>query len=266
MRPPSGIGEASPKSDGSFVVETRFRGCIVRCELPRADVARILPPGVRLENARRRPAARHPVVFIFGDHDRSTVLFATLRLPTGVQFHEMVIAVPFVRAAADPTTAVYLPRVFSTEPVVTWSGNAHYGYAKRLVPLEWLGDTWVASDEAGALLAHAVVEPHGPWERAATSPLASFPAALGRLRVLGCRSDGSVVRSHFEWDLSESWIRPLRASVSVDAPLGRGMEAGAYASAEAVEVADMGWRLSWPDASSGRPPHQRREPGGVRRV
>jgi hypothetical protein len=248
MQPPPRIPVSSTRDERAFVVATRFRGCIVRCDLPRDDVGRILPPGLRLAAGSPRASRRHPVVFIFGDHDGSAVLFASLRIPTGVRFHEMVIAVPFVRAeGADEH--VYLPRVFSTEPVVTWSGNAHYGYAKRMVPMEWLGDTYVVSDEAGALLAHAVVEPHGVWEPAATSRLVTFPAALAGMPVLGCREDGGLVRSHFEWDFRESWMRPLRASMRVEAPLARGIEPGTYDAAEtdAVEVAGMSWRLSWPE-------------------
>lgn len=240
---------SSGRDDRAFVVATRFHGCIVQCNVPREDVEHILPPGLRLDPRRRRTPGRHPLVFIFGDHDRSAVLFASLRLPTGVSFREMVIAVPFVLADGDETPAVYLPRVFSTEPVVTWSGNAHYGYGKRMVPIEWLGGTWVVSDEAGALLAHAVVEPDGPWERAAASPLATLATTLAAMSVIGCRNGGGLVRSHFEWDLRESWLRPLSASVSVHASLGRGIEPGAYESTEAgsIEVSDMRWRLSWPE-------------------
>ena len=240
--------EPPPLGDRSFVVATRFAGCIVRCELPRADVRRVLPPGLRLDAIPGCAPDRHPLAFIFGEHDRSAVLFASLTLPTGVRFHEMVIAVPAVRGP-DDVPGLFLPRVFSGEPVVTWSGNAHYGYAKRMVPLEWLGDTFVVSSEAGALLAHVVVETAGPWEPAAGSRLPAFATAadVGRQSVLGCRADDSLVHSHFDWSFADAWVRPIRASISIDASLGCGLEPSAAVDAEGIEVSGMGWRLSWPD-------------------
>jgi hypothetical protein len=234
----------------SFVASTRFEGCVVRCDFPRSMVARILPTRLSLHTAPRCARDRHPVVFIFGRHDRSAVLFASLTVETGVRFHEMVVGIPFVRSPFDAAPALWLPRVFSTEPVVTWSGNAHYAYAKRMVPLEWLGDTFVVSDEGGALLAHLVVEPSGEWEHAPTSRLTAFAMALGRMPVLGARDGGDIVRSYFDWGFGDAWVRPLRARVSIDRPLGRGLEAGEHHGTPTgcVEVSGLSWRLSWPEA------------------
>ena len=251
MQPPSSA--PSPKQGLSAVVATRFRGCIVRCDVPRDDVARLLPAGIHVGRAPRVARGRHPLIFIFGEHDGSALLFASLSLPTGVRFYEMVIAVPYVHATGNTDPAVYLPRVFTTEPVITWSGNAHYGYSKRMVPIERLGSSYVVSDEAGMLLAHAVVEPAGAWQAAATSPLAAFPAALGAMPVLGAREGGSIVRSHFEWTFDRSWVRRVHASMSIDAPLGRGIERGTHRAVDtaSVQVWDLGWRLSWPEPQLG---------------
>jgi hypothetical protein len=204
---------------------------------------------MRLGDPPGAPPERHPLIFVFGEHDGSAVLFASLSLPTGVRFHEMVIAVPWIHVAGDVAPAVYLPRVFTTEPVITWSGNAHYGYAKRMVPIERLGSAYVVSDESGALLTHAIVEPAGAWQAAAMSDLTAFPAAFAAMPVLGAREGGSVVRSHFEWTFDRSWVRPVHASVSVDAPLGRGIEHDMLSGSapQSVEVWDLGWRLSWPE-------------------
>jgi hypothetical protein len=242
------------RADGAVVAETRFSGCIVWCAWPRADVARLLPPALRLDPPRNVARDRHPLVFVFGEHDRSAVRFASLTLPTDVRFHELVIAVPFVCDPREGRRALFLPRVFSGEPVVTWSGNAHYGFAKRMVPMEWLGDTFVASDEQG-LLAHATTEGAAPWQHAATSRLPAFTAAatLARLPVLGCRRDGAVVRSSFAWSFATAWIRPVRARVSIDATLGQGLDpvvSHARAS-ESLEVMGMRWRLSWPETQNG---------------
>ena len=189
----------------AFVAETRFSGAIVTCSWPRDEVARLLPPSLRLGPAPRVSRTRHPVVFIFGEHDQSKVLFASLAIPTGVRFLECVVAVPYVRTVPGTESALFVYRVFSGEPVVTWSGNAHYGYAKRMVPMEWLGDTFVVNDEQGRLLAHARVFAVGPWQRAVSDARASTSLArLGQLPVLGARSDGALVKSHFDWALETS--------------------------------------------------------------
>src|SRR5688572_29381041 len=107
MRPPASA--TFRREDRSFVVATRFRGYIVRCEVPRDHVARLLPAGMTLGRPRDAARGTHPLVFVFGDHDRSAVLFASLSLPTGVRFDEMVIAVPWVRTADDDGPAMYLP-------------------------------------------------------------------------------------------------------------------------------------------------------------
>jgi len=239
------------RDDRSYVATTRFAGTIVWCELPRDEVAQMLPRTLRLGRASRGRDDRHPVVFIFGEHDRSAVVFASLTMPTGARFHEMVIGVPFVHGPDGAGPALFVPRVFSGEPVATWSGNAHYGFAKSLVPMEWLGDTFVVSDERSALLAHIAVEPAGEWQQAATSTLPAHAATviLSRLPVLGQRPDGELVHSRFEWGFADAWTRPVHAAVHIDAPLAPGLDRGLHHATEnSVEVSGMGWRLSWPES------------------
>jgi hypothetical protein len=208
----------------------------------------MLPANVRLDPVPGH-ARRHPLLFIFGENDGSAVVFASLTLPTGRRFHEMVIGVPAVRGP-DGISGVFVPRVFSGEPVSTWSGNAHYGFAKRLVPMEWLGDTFVVSSETGGLLAHIVVQASGSWEPAAGSRLPAFATAedLGRQLVLGRRPDESLVRSHFDWNFTDAWVRPVRASITIDESLGCGLEPAAAVDAAGIEVSRMGWRVSWPES------------------
>jgi len=211
----------------------------------------VLPPALRLDIVPNGDRNRHPIVFIFGEHYRSKVFFASLALPTDVRFRELVIAVPFVRTRRGMGPAVFLPRVFSGEAVVTWSGNAHYGFAKRMVPMEWFGNTFVATDEDGGLLAHATVEPLEAWRPAARNGRPGLVGAesLGRLPILGHLADGRLVRSVFDWGFEDAWLRTVRATVSIDATVGQGIvpRRSNCASAGCVEVAGMRWRLSWPD-------------------
>jgi hypothetical protein len=244
--------EPSQRDDRrSFVAETRFSGAIVSCLWPRDLVAPVLPAGLRLDPPSSIPGGRHPVVFIFGEHERSRVFFASLALETGVRFLEFIVAIPYVRATHGEDHAMFLPRVFSGEPVVTWSGNAHYGYSKRMVPMEWLGDTFVVMDDDGSLLAHANVEGVGRWGSVKGGALAPLAPALTlpKLRVLGFLADGSLMTSFFEWSFEDAGTRPVRARVSIDADRVMGLRPhAAYGPASrCVAVRTMTWRLSWPE-------------------
>ena len=250
--------EPSPKhapAVTSVVAETRFTGAIVTCLWPRDEVASVLPAALRLDTAPDTRRGWHPVVFIFGEHDRSTVFYATLALPTGVRFLEFVVAVPYVCASGGVGPGMFVPLVLSGDPIATWSGNAHYGFVKRLVPMEWLGDTFVVSDEGGGLLAHVKAERLGTWKRAAEGVHRALAGAivLSRMAVFGHRRDGSLVQSRFAWDVDDAWVRPVRATVSIDAPLGDGLGVRvAHGSpAACVEVSAMRWRLSWPESAEG---------------
>ena len=248
MKPWPCLEAAPPDTGPSFVAETRFQGCFATTSWPRKAVERLLPSGLRLAAG---PGGSHPVVFTFGEHDQSAVLFAALRLATGAVFPELVIAVPSVRRG-DGEPATFVRRVFSGEPVATWSGNVHYGFTKTLVAMEKFGNSFVVTDERGALALHATTEPTSPWERAASSALPGLAAAvtLARRPVLGCKSDGTWVSSRFEWGFEDAEVRSVRGVVSIDAPLGPGLEPRTChaAARESFEVRGMRWRLSWPEA------------------
>jgi hypothetical protein len=114
--------------------------------------------------------------------------------------------------------------------------------------LSWDGRTSVATTAAGDLLAHADVESAEPW-RPATEP-AGFAAlrAAFALPIAGRRDDGTFVCSYFRWEIEAAEVRPVHASVSIDAPLIDGLSprllndvpGGAFA------VRDMLWRITWP--------------------
>jgi hypothetical protein len=240
--------------DPSFVAETRFTGAIVTCLWPRDAVADVLPPAIELGRAPGAPRGRHPVVFIFGEHDRSRVFYARLALSTGVRFPELVVGVPYVQSVGGMEPAMFVPCVFSGDPVATWSGNAHYGFVKRMVPMEWLGDTFVVNDEAGGLLAHIASHPVRPWMSVRGRAPRAFAAAatVGRLPVLGHHVGGRLVVSRFEWGFAGAWMRPVRATVSIDASLARGLDGQvAEGGGAGLEVSGMAWRLSWPEDVRG---------------
>ncbi len=232
---------------GRFVAETRFDGAIVSCLAPSDVVGALIPRTLHLERPADVPQGRHPLVFVFGEHRASRVFFASLTLETGVRFLEFLVAVPFVRHGG--CLAVFLPRVFAGEAITTWSGNAHYGYSKRMVPMEWLGNTFIVTDHDRTLLAQATVEELGEWRPAdgirGTAPVMD----VGRLPVLGRLADGSLMISAFDWSFDGATARSLRASVTVNeipALEGTPPVASGHASGS-LAVRGMRWRLTWPE-------------------
>jgi len=234
---------------GRFVAETRFDGAIVWCLAPRDVVGALIPRGLQLERPGDVPQGRHPLVFLFGEHHASKVFFASLALETGVRFLEFLVAVPFVRH--DGRLAMFLPRVFSGEAITTWSGNAHYGYAKRMVPMDWLGNTFVVTDHDRTLLAQASVEELGEWRPADGTRVRGLARVmgLGSLPVLGRLADGSLMVSAFDWGFDDACARPIRATVTIaDLPaIERTPQVASGHASRSLAVRGMRWRLTWPE-------------------
>jgi hypothetical protein len=243
-----------PRTDGapsamSFIAQADFDGAIVCTHWSRRDAERLLPPGLTLgRNASAEPGL-HPVLFVFGTQAETGLLLAGLPLPTGARFTELMIAVPFVRRADGGTLHVFIPRIYSADRFSAWSGNANYGFNKQLGDMGWIGHTFTVSTRGGPLVAHAIVEPDDAWSPAASVAGLAAVADVFRLPVVGRRTDGREVCSHFEWQLAAASARTARAVVSIDADLGpglapvvcHGVQAGTFL------VRRMRWRVSWPE-------------------
>ena len=234
----------------SFVAEADFAGAIVLTHWDRSMVARMLASDLVLgRNASRAPGL-HPVVFVLGRQQRAGFIVGGISLPTPVSFPEAMIAVPFVRHREGQNLHVIIARVFSADRLSTWSGNANYGFSKQRADMGWLAHTFTVSAPDGPLLLHATMEADGEWTPCHDVSPANLAAvdAVFRLPMLGRRSDGSEVCSYFEWGFGGAEARPARARVSIEAPLGPGLEPGTHYGVPSgtFEVRGMRWRVSWP--------------------
>ena len=238
------------RSGATFAGEAAFEGCFAITEWRRADVERLLPPEIALaENVSSR-AARHPVVFAFGEQKRGAWIWGGLTLPVGLEYHELMIAIPFVVHRSGRFLHTYIPRMYASNSPAVWDGNARYGLAKELADLGWWNTTFVVTDARGRLVLHADVEADGAWRRAASAPAARAAAEIFALPVLGRKASGQYVSSYFAWDFDAATARPAAAAISLDAPLVAGLEPRVIQAADgrAVSVQDLRWRLSWPVA------------------
>ncbi len=241
----------------SFVGEAHFDGLIVLSSGESARIAAALPPGLELVGNPAEAPDRHRVIFAFGEQMRTAVLFGGLVIPTGVQYHEAMIAIPYVRSVHDSHPCTFIPLMCCTDQWATWSGNTYYGFAKRMATVERRGNTFLVSASEGPLLLHATANPEGDWMPARECTLRGLATVreVFEAPVLGRRGEGSYVRSRFEWSFAAASIRRAPTVVSIDTPLGSGLEADVFhgAVSESFEVTGMRWRLSWPEPRGSEP-------------
>jgi hypothetical protein len=233
---------------GSFVGQARFNGCIVFCNWPRRDVAKLLPDDLELAANFSATPHLHPVAFVFGDQTEGATLYAGLGLRVGISYQEFALAVPFVRHAAGRYLHTYLPRMVSSHFPATWSGNVYYGFPKRMGHMWWQGPVFLMTDDAGRLLLHAQVESAGAWRPGAGIAELDRVRAVFGLPVLGRLAAGRYVCSYFDWDFAHARVRPIDALISIDSPFADRLEPGSHpdVASASFRVEGMAWRLSWP--------------------
>lgn len=228
-----------------FVGVSRFNGWLATVDWPREVVAALLPPALRLADA---GGPTHPVLLLFGEQTRSTVVYGGVPMPLAIDFCEFGLAVPSVRHRAGRYQHLFFPRMCSSYFPAVSDGNVHYGLAKRLARMEWRPPIVWMTDDAGRLLFHAAIEPAG--EFGAASGVDAFRAAhrWSRLPVLGRCAGERLVTSYFDWDAGATRARPARACVAVSDALVDGLAARESLAGDGrcCEVSGMAWRLSWP--------------------
>jgi hypothetical protein len=185
------------------------------------------------------------VAFVFGKHVDTVRHFAGVALPGSPAYNELGMAVPFVTRQDGRALHLYMARMYASYAPAVWAGNIYYGFSKELAEVGWYGPIFVVARPAGPLILHAQVD-EGP---AAEGDHRFEPVRrLFELPVLGCRVDGALVCSHFDWDVREASVRPAHAYVSLDGTVTPGLtpsRADALPGAT-FAVEGMRWRLSWP--------------------
>jgi hypothetical protein len=234
------------------VGQAHFSGFVAFSNWLRADVERLLPREIELARNLSSAPDLHPVVLIFGDQAAGATIFAGLTLPLGIHYQEFGIAVPFVKHRQGSNLHTYVPCMYSSYFPAAWSGNANYGFSKRMGTMWWQGPIFLLTSEQGELLFHAAVESASDWSRPPHRGLANFDALqeIFSMPILGCKADGSYVCSYFGWDFSGARVRPADSCLSIDGPLLEGLAPRRCHDVPSgtFEIRGMIWRLTWPGA------------------
>lgn len=165
-------------------------------------------------------------------------------MPGGIRYHELMFAVPFVVQEGKPGEHLYVHRMICDFWPGVWVGNNYYGFSKSFVQITWDGKRFLASDASHAPIFCAEVRRVG---RAPAGALAWVQAAAA-LPVLGRRSDGTIVRSRFDWNFAAAVVEVVALDLTVAQEFERlfGLDRPTW-HRNAYFVQGMRWRLSWPE-------------------
>lgn len=232
----------------SVAGDARFSGVIARVLLPSAAVA-ALPPGY--EPSEAAPPGTCSALILFGEQRHGASIRGGIPLPLSRSFYEFGVILPRVRrAGAAQADRACVLRMASSYRAVVSVGNREYGFRKSLAHVEASEGWFAMSDAAGHLQFCGQAQPSGAWGRlrASNGPITEELDGLRDRAVIGCRVEGTVVESRFEWDFSAALVRPVGARLTIDPALGLTATAWSCETApgEAVEVQSMTWGLSWP--------------------
>lgn len=217
-----------------------FSGGLAIVGIDREFLRLRLPPSTVLHGGDQ---AYQPCLLAFGEQQAGTTFFGGVSVPWGVQYHELLVGIPFVRCAGDPINHLFVLGMTCDFWPAIWNGNFYYGFHKRFASMRWDDQAFVVISGDGRAEFHASL--HGADGYAESTfelirTIASQP-------VLGWRNVGGLVRTSFDWDFSTASIRPASLRLSLDAHF-RELPDGSKLKiiGEAYQVRGMRWRLSWP--------------------
>ena len=220
--------------------QANFKGCVAIVQLPRSVVRSALPSSVDLPE----PDASHAAcLLLFGEQLNATTCLAGVPMPWGVRYHELMVAVPFVRWKHEAHPRLFVYRMVCDYWPAVWVGNSYYGFNKSFARVTWDGRRFSADDESNPHLFCADLLTDQPAPRQALAWIES----ASRLPVLGRRADNTFVSSRFEWDFEAAAIRRTKLRLLLcQGSLGLLLEN--RSDEDAYWVDGMRWRLSWPSA------------------
>ena len=225
-------------SAAAIAGEAFFSGCLAVVAVPHAALQAIVPAAVTLPS----DAGTCRCLLAFGRQEDAAPLLAGVTMPFRVQYHELMVAIPFARRRGDDRSWLFVVGMACDAWWAVWNGNLHYGFAKQLAAISWSGGRFLMTDRRGGDLFAASLLPSGVADPTALEWIQRSVA----LPVLGIREDGLAMHSRFEWDMSRGQTPPVAVSIAGRSDL-RELPAGLdLSAANAYAVHRMRWRLSWP--------------------
>jgi hypothetical protein len=207
----------------------------------------VLPRGLSL--AASRLATTYPCLLAFGEHSEGRTFFGGLETAWGVRYHELMLAVPFVTSyGAGPY--LFLRGMACDFWPAAWNGNVFYGFMKQFARIEWDGRQFVSRSLGEGPDFHATVTPRS--SPSIDSETLHWLRDVVAQRVLGCRADGSIVESRFEWSFDDSILDAVDVDIRASPQFAELQRLAPFTADASYAVQRMRWRLSWPSPHEPR--------------
>jgi hypothetical protein len=213
----------------------RLEAVVAISDLPAGVAATLLPPGLELLPETLAPAGRHPLVLLFGEHSR----VGLDRLPFGLRYRELVLALPFVRPRGGPPGPFcHLPILVLDRHLPTWLGRWLYGFAKHRATIRRAGGRFeIARQSDETLLFSARIRPS-----AAAVELESVRGLLEQPLIDAGRG-GRWRYARFDFGFERARLAAVEAGITVHPGLLAGLPAGQVPIRSAFRL-ETTWRLS----------------------
>lgn len=213
--------------------EATFSGGLTTLLVDRDVVAAMLP-------SLTAPAPFSPrsrVLLAFGEQARGMTYFGGWPIPWGIRYHELMVAIPFVRLDGSDEDYLFVTGMTCDFLPAVWNGNRFYGFKKRFVSMSSGPDSFVVDPPgdgfSATLRPSPALDEDREWVRWASA-----------LPILGVRDDGSFVRTRFDWSFTNARLDAAEVRVHIGRQFPE-LTAGTYES-RGVRVTDMRWRVGWP--------------------
>jgi hypothetical protein len=227
---------ASPSGPAGQAI---FTGCTALLTVARQTVLQMLPRSVAFA---QNNSVSDPCLLVFGEQSNGTTFFGGFPAPWGIRYHELMVAVPFVRCETWPGDHLFVSGMTCDFWPAVWAGNVYYGYRKRHAQMTWDSQRFCVTGEGQHHSFDAIVRRRSTLSEEHFARIQSAAA----LPVLGSFQDGVLVRSRFEWDLREATIEDAALTLTLS-PDFRELPLGNHThDSHAFFVRQMRWRVSWP--------------------
>jgi hypothetical protein len=247
-----------PSSVPQIGAESTFRGALTFFNMPRSDVARIVPAGIELAAKRASKPDVHPVLLILGRHENLRWLLPVpdaRQLP--LSYSELVLLVPFVERRGATNWHSLAVRMHLDNRAAVKLGNEYYGYAKELATLSSVYEDGAPTrfeTNKPTRYFDADLRHEGAWrnDEQAKTTLPNYPdmQAILSMPILGIKAERYVC-SYFQWDSSAAYVRPMVTRHEFVERFVDGMDSWTKrpidgATDGAIALRGLVWRLGWP--------------------
>jgi hypothetical protein len=165
-------------------------------------------------------------------------------MPWGVRYHELMIAIPFVRWDHREGPFLFVHRMVCDYWPAVWVGNSYYGFNKSFARVDWDGRRFSVADGSNRLFCAELLA-----DLPARPETLNWIVTAAQLPVLGQREDSTFVSSRFDWNFEPASVRRTKMRLLPgQGSLGRLLED--RQRSDAYWVDGMRWRLSWPTSAT----------------